>query len=690
MSSITNLADIHLGVLWDICESFFVDPKDALSFIVALGGDVNRGYALLDVMKVAFKYGAFYYIEPEFENIKETLDDSAKIELIGIAAENGHLDCLQFLDNQLWPRRLFADAPRKAAFGGHKNELEYLLQNKKYPMQPSLITAATQNGHIDCVKFLRSIGCPWNKGARFCAIQYSQPTCYIFLANNDCPPFENEADLAFKYCNAEIALYIDEQQGPFVFNFDRSVFAAQYGNADYFKFLTTRQKDLHYIAKSTAIEHKNFACLEFLKSQDWEFCEYDLMHAFKHGRLECAKYFVECGAPLEQWHAHIAASYGHLECLEYLYLHGHTVPLIEEYYDTFRLTAERGHVACIKYLLAKENFSTQSLSQAIAVHGNLEDLKYVCGIIGAPIDESTVLNAAKNGHLDCLQYLIGELNCPRDSDATYAASENGHFECAKYLVDRGVGEFQQYHLTFAIQKCNLEFIKYLHIECRIGWPDYALSAAIRFYNYNCFTFLIENGCNFDGGSMHFAATTNNLYVLKYLHTNGCPYAQSTIKSAICSRESYHCLNFLINTGAPISRYSISRAIGSNSIECLEILLRNGCIITRFDLWLDFEHKSALFEYICQHACPIPENALGIAAQHGYLECLNYLLEHNCPTSEFDDLIWTAAIRGHLDCIKALHAYGFKITDDAIEFARKKGHIECLDWMTSQRTCSVVV
>ena len=87
------------------------------------------------------------------------------------AAQNGHLDCLKFLrsdpDNLCsWDRNACANA----AQNGHLECLKFLRSNTDNlcPCDWRACAYAAENGHLECLKFLRSDPynlCPWNKDA---------------------------------------------------------------------------------------------------------------------------------------------------------------------------------------------------------------------------------------------------------------------------------------------------------------------------------------------------------------------------------------------------------------------------------------------------------------------------------------------------------------------------------------------
>src|SRR5207237_429285 len=94
---------------------------------------------------------------------------------------------------------------------------------------------------------------------------------------------------------------------------------------------------------------------------------------------------------------------GRLDCLMYLYTHGHP-------WDSKTCTAAayRGHLNCLRY-------AHQS---------------------GCPWKADTCEYAAEKGHLDCLTY-AHKHGCPWDEWTCRVAAEQGHLDCLKYAHGNG-------------------------------------------------------------------------------------------------------------------------------------------------------------------------------------------------------------------------------------------------------------
>ena len=103
------------------------------------------------------------------------------------AAENGHLECLEYLHEDAKAPWDFWTASL-AAQSGHLHILEYLVERKYDEYAEFSCSNAAENGHLDCLKYLReTVKAPWNAQAVRYAHQNNHPKCLQYLLDNDCP-----------------------------------------------------------------------------------------------------------------------------------------------------------------------------------------------------------------------------------------------------------------------------------------------------------------------------------------------------------------------------------------------------------------------------------------------------------------------------------------------------------------------
>ena len=106
------------------------------------------------------------------------------------AAQNGHLECLKYLREEAkapWNR----GTASMAALNGHLHILEYLVERKYDQFNVHACGLAAANGHLDCLKYLHETAkAPWNSDAVRIAHKNNHPECVQYLLDNNCPlPF---------------------------------------------------------------------------------------------------------------------------------------------------------------------------------------------------------------------------------------------------------------------------------------------------------------------------------------------------------------------------------------------------------------------------------------------------------------------------------------------------------------------
>ena len=127
------------------------------------------------------------------------------------------------------------------------------------------------------------------------------------------------------------------------------------------------------------------------------------------------KYCFSNGCPCdEEESCKIAALYGHLDCLRFLF--DKVNPSRETELEAVIQVSCGGYVEILKYLVEERKIS--------------EEVKRVC-----------IYNAASYGRLDCLKYLVEEAKAPLNTWGYVAyARYNEQTDCLNYLLERGSPE----------------------------------------------------------------------------------------------------------------------------------------------------------------------------------------------------------------------------------------------------------
>jgi hypothetical protein len=110
------------------------------------------------------------------------------------AAEFGHLDCLRYAIENGCPNDHSVRLPAYAAAGGKLNVLIYLkeigifqqvLSSNQTIWKYKVAELAAQNGHLDCLQFVRENGFPWDNATSYYAA--GDIDCLRYVHENGCP-----------------------------------------------------------------------------------------------------------------------------------------------------------------------------------------------------------------------------------------------------------------------------------------------------------------------------------------------------------------------------------------------------------------------------------------------------------------------------------------------------------------------
>jgi hypothetical protein len=103
------------------------------------------------------------------------------------AAENGHLECLKYLHEEVKAPWTYHTASW-AAENGHLHIFEYLVERKFDQYNEWACANAAENGHFDCLKYLHETAkAPWDYMAVRYAHKNNQTDCVQYLLDYNCP-----------------------------------------------------------------------------------------------------------------------------------------------------------------------------------------------------------------------------------------------------------------------------------------------------------------------------------------------------------------------------------------------------------------------------------------------------------------------------------------------------------------------
>jgi len=183
------------------------------------------------------------------------------------AAENGHLECLKYLREEVkapWDK----STATFAAQNGHLHILEYLVERKFYEYDTIACSDAASNGHLHCLKFLHETAkAPWDSTTATFAAQKGHLHILEYLVER-------------KY---------DE------YNEFTCTDAASNGHLHCLKFLhETAKVPWDSTTATLAAQKGHLHILEYLVERDYdEYSTSACQNAAFNGHLECLKYLHE-------------------------------------------------------------------------------------------------------------------------------------------------------------------------------------------------------------------------------------------------------------------------------------------------------------------------------------------------------------------------------------------------------------
>lgn len=205
-----------------------------------------------------------------------------------VIAANGHTPCLRFAIEHGYKTNTFTTATM-AYFG----QLECLkcACELKLPWNCLTCCYAVATNHVECLRFAHENGCPWDESVPYNAVLSGSIECLQYVLEHKCP-IGMEACLKYAMENSQLDIVECLRQHGCPWG--RSVLAA--------------------------IQEGAIDSLRYAHEHNYPWNEEVPYTAAKFGELQCLKYAIENGCPINVRECiETATNFLHLACLQYLY-----------------------------------------------------------------------------------------------------------------------------------------------------------------------------------------------------------------------------------------------------------------------------------------------------------------------------------------------------------------------------------
>ena len=182
-----------------------------------------------------------------------------------------------------------------------------------------------------------------------------------------------------------------------------------------------------------------------------------------------------------------------------------------------------------------------------------------------------------------------------------------HFPWGTYNSVKGLGEMDETYFCLRVAYTNkLELLKWIREEKKCEWYDRTIWAAARLGNLEMVKYCVANECHIESEACAFAALKGHLEVLKYLREEAeAPWDWYTATWA-AQNGHLHILEYLVERKYDkYDEYVCVNTAKNGQLDCLKFL-----------------HETA--------KAPWDYRAVREAHYYNHTECVQYLLDNNCP------------------------------------------------------------
>ena len=179
----------------------------------------------------------------------------------------------------------------------------------------------------------------------------------------------------------------------------------------------------------------------------------------------------------------------------------------------------------------------------------------------------------------------------------------------------------------------------------------------------------------------------------WLHTNGYFSFSTEACSEAAKSRDLSLLTYLHKSNCPWDKEVIISAILAGSMECLQYAIEHGCPSpSKNEAGPQATQYAAkvgridMLEYLHQHDKAYDALTLAVAVKYGQMHCVKYLYEHHCPMDQH--AMYFAAVGDNIDCMKYLHERECPWCDYITTVAFLRQSWRCLRYAAENR-CNIL-
>ena len=389
-----------------------------------------------------------------------------------------------------------------AAGAGRLLVLSWLYNSENLPLTSDVMIRAAEGGHVDILEWLHTLGCPFHYRVFTLAASRGHLSVFKWARRHGFYPVDDHAAYEAARANATDILWWLRRCGLSIPS-STYIGAAQHGELATFNFLWDMGVKIHPATAETAAQCGKLLVLEWLRHredpaiEDGEFC----IAAAQCGHTKILKWWVEYGGDLLSLDSfartynfgslcQCAAESGNLETLEWL--HSQQCELSE---GAVMAAAAAGNIPMLKWMLAQGCPKDKSACIEAAKHGETASLHFLHENEW-PWDDSVLgfmtMNAAHTGQVLTLEWLHKEHQAPLRACA-FAAIDFGRISVLKWLHESGLVELTAAMCTIAARRDNLQMLKFLRsIGC--PWDEHTAEEVSRNPDTGLAEWVREQGC----------------------------------------------------------------------------------------------------------------------------------------------------------------------------------------------------